>query len=114
MVTLGKVDSDGYIAVTYSMRSCTEQTEGKLQLTAQRLGINLASAGFCKNCEPLFSGLPKMASNSQTKGTELSTVYHNVALLAICKRTKIKQIYQFVLRNKTSLSEKLLGLTVTY
>jgi len=87
MVTLGNTDCDGYVAVTYSMWSCTNQMEGKLQLTTQQLSINFTSADFCKNCEPLFSGLPKMASNSQTKRIELTAVYHNVAFLAICKRT---------------------------
>jgi len=86
-VASGNIDCDGYVAVTYSMWSCTKQMEGKLQLTTQHLSVNFTSANFCKNCEPLFSGLPKMASSSQTQRIELSTVYHNVAFLAICKRT---------------------------
>jgi hypothetical protein len=61
--------------------------ESKLQLTTQHLSIKLASVDFCKNCETSLSGLPKMASSSQTKRTELGTVYHNVAFHAICKRT---------------------------
>jgi hypothetical protein len=112
MVSLGNINSDGCIAVAYSMWSCTKQTDVKLQLHSVS-ALTSTQLIFVRTASPSFSGLPKMASSSQTKRTELSTVYHNVAFLAICKRTIIKHIYQFVLRDYIRLSEKLLSVTAT-